>query len=212
MAETSAPPEDGRSARKRRAIVEAATELFLRNGYPGTSMDEIAALAAVSKQTVYKNFADKEQLFAAVAFGVTDRAGAFADAVAATLPYTDDLPADLRDLARRYVTTVIHPRVLSLRRLLIAEARRFPELARAYYERAPERTVAALETCFRRLAERGLLYVDDPRLAASHFAFLILSIPLDRAMFHGDDVPFTKAQLEHFADEGVRVFLAAYGA
>ena len=47
------------SARKRSAILEAATTLFLRNGYRGTSMDEIAALAAVSKQTVYKHFADK---------------------------------------------------------------------------------------------------------------------------------------------------------
>jgi TetR/AcrR family transcriptional regulator, mexJK operon transcriptional repressor len=55
--------EEGRSARKRRAIMEAATTVFLGKGYLGTSMDEIAALAAVSKQTVYKHFADKEGLF-----------------------------------------------------------------------------------------------------------------------------------------------------
>ena len=52
-----------RSDRKRRAILEAATARFLRNGYAGTSMDEIAAAAAVSKQTVYKHFDDKERLF-----------------------------------------------------------------------------------------------------------------------------------------------------
>src|SRR5437870_1635054 len=46
--------EEGRSIRKRRAIVEAAEEVFLSNGYVGTSMDEIAARASVSKQTVYK--------------------------------------------------------------------------------------------------------------------------------------------------------------
>jgi AcrR family transcriptional regulator len=57
------PHEDqGRSARKRSAILEAATTVFLDNGYLGTSMDEIAALARVSKQTVYKHFADKERL------------------------------------------------------------------------------------------------------------------------------------------------------
>ena len=50
-----------RSDRKRAAILEAATEAFLQRGYLGTSMDEIAAQAAVSKQTVYKHFADKEQ-------------------------------------------------------------------------------------------------------------------------------------------------------
>src|SRR3982075_2606071 len=61
-----------RSARKRRAIVQAATTVFLRNGYLGTSMDEIAALAAVSKQTVYKHFADKQSLFAEIVIGMVN--------------------------------------------------------------------------------------------------------------------------------------------
>src|SRR6202035_3324291 len=61
----------GRSARKRRAIMQAATALFLRDGYRSTSMDQIAADAAVSKQTVYKQFADKEQLFREIVLEVT---------------------------------------------------------------------------------------------------------------------------------------------
>src|SRR5580700_10175835 len=75
--EPARPHEEGRSARKRRAIMDAATTLFLRNGYQGTSMDEIAALAAVSKQTVYKNFADKQQLFSHIVLGAAARADAF---------------------------------------------------------------------------------------------------------------------------------------
>jgi TetR/AcrR family transcriptional repressor of mexJK operon len=54
------------SARKRRAIIEAATTVFLSNGYLGTTMDEIAARARVSRQTVYKHFADKERLFSEI--------------------------------------------------------------------------------------------------------------------------------------------------
>ena len=61
----------GRSARKRRAIMEAATASFLRDGYRNTSMDQVAADAAVSKQTVYKHFADKQQLFREIVLGVT---------------------------------------------------------------------------------------------------------------------------------------------
>ena len=70
-----APPTEPRSARKRRVILEAATETFLRKGYLGTSMDEIAALAGVSKQTVYKHFADKETLFTEIVAAVVDEAG-----------------------------------------------------------------------------------------------------------------------------------------
>ena len=69
-------PAEPRTSRKRRAILQAATTVFLRKGYVGTSMDEIAALATVSKQTVYKHFADKETLFSElVAERVTRRAG-----------------------------------------------------------------------------------------------------------------------------------------
>ena len=49
---------------KRKAILEAAETLFLRNGYDGSSMDAIAAEAGVSKLTVYSHFTDKETLFA----------------------------------------------------------------------------------------------------------------------------------------------------
>ena len=204
------PAEDeGRSARKRRAIMAAATELFLQQGYQGTSMDEIAARAAVSKQTVYKNFADKERLFSDITLGITERAEGFVGAVRATLPETEDLEADLTELARQYIASVMLPQVLQLRRLVIGEAARFPELARAYYERAPDRVLGALAAALQRLADRDLLRLDDADLAANHFAWLILS-PLDKAMFCGDDENLTPAELNRLADAGVRVFLAAY--
>jgi len=202
--------EESRSARKRRAITEAATTLFLRQGYQGTSMDEIAALAQVSKQTVYKHFADKEQLFSAIILGITDRAEEFAQAVPLLLQDIDNLEQALRALAQRYIRAVITPQVLQLRRLVIAEAGRFPALARAYYERAPERVIAALASALQQLADRGRVWLDDPLLAANHLAFLILAIPLDKAMFCGDESA-TAADLERFADAGVHVFLAAYG-
>src|SRR6478672_1234307 len=64
--------DERRSARKRRAIVDAATTAFLRGGYLGTSMDEIAAAAGVSKQTVYKHFADKKRLFSEIVTSMVD--------------------------------------------------------------------------------------------------------------------------------------------
>ena len=192
-------------------IREAATTLFLRRGYLGTSMEEIATLAGVSKQTVYTHFADKEQLFTDLIRGATDRVDDFLQHATALLPGTDDLETDLRELARRYLAQVLHPELLQLRRLVIGEAGRFPDLARTYYEQAPARTLAGLASCFLRLAERGLLRIDDPALAAGSFAYLVLGRPLDRAMFCGVDEALSPADRERQADEAVRVFLAAYG-
>jgi TetR/AcrR family transcriptional repressor of mexJK operon len=71
--------------------------------------------------------------------------------------------------------------------------------------------VATIASRFEDLAERGLLRIDDPVLAANHFAFLILSTPLDRAMFLWHEDGFSAAELERYADAAVGVFLAAYG-
>ena len=69
LASTQARGGETRTARKRRAILDAATTLFLREGYLATSMDQIAAAASVSKQTVYKQFADKQSLFREIVTG-----------------------------------------------------------------------------------------------------------------------------------------------
>jgi AcrR family transcriptional regulator len=203
--------EEPRSARKRRAIVEAATTVFLRNGYLGTSMDEIAALAGVSKQTVYKHFADKKGLFAEIVSSTVDEASETVHGEVLKLEDSGDVAADLGDLARRQLAAVMQPRLLQLRRLVIGESGRFPELGRVFYERGPGRTVAALAATFERLDARGVLDLDDPLLAAQHFNWLIMSIPLNEAMLLGHDAPPDRADLDRYADTGVAVFLAAYG-
>jgi TetR/AcrR family transcriptional regulator, mexJK operon transcriptional repressor len=206
--ETNASAEP-RSVRKRQAILEAATTAFLGNGYLGTSMDEIAALAAVSKQTVYKHFADKQRLFSEIVVATVNEAGEPTVDEVVNLRDSGDIEADLRDLARRLLARVMQPRLLQLRRVVIGEAGRFPELGRTFYELGPGRTVDALAAAFERLAERDVLELDDPQLAAAHFNWLIMSVPLNQAMLFGQDEP--PADLDRYADAGVRVFLAAYG-
>ena len=203
--------DERQSARKRRMILEAATAVFLRKGYLGTSMDEVAALAAVSKQTVYKHFADKQRLFSEIVSAMVDEVSDPVHEVVLHLDATGDLEANLRDLARRQLALVMQPRLLQLRRLVIGEAARFPELGRTFYERGPERTIDALPTTFASLAERGALDIDDARLAAAHFNWLVLSIPLNEAMLRGTDEPASAAELDRHADAGVRAFVRAYG-
>jgi len=198
--------EEGRSARKHRAIVQAATAHFLQAGYQGTSMDEIAVSARVSKQTVYKHFSDKEKLFEAIVLATLDRAGEPLRAEIAAVHKAADVAAALRHLADSYLATVLRPEVLQLRRMIIGEAGRLPDLARLYYQRAPERTLRLLADCFAGLADRGDLQLDDALAAAHHFAFLVIGPALDRSLFCGGE-PAPGAGSNAAA---VRVFLAAY--
>ena len=70
--------------------------------------------------------------------------------------------------------------------------------------------LVALASYLQNLAVRGLLHLEDLRLAASHFVGLILWMPLDGAMFRAEDEALTTAELERLADAGVRVLIAAY--
>ncbi|GAB3677143.1 TetR/AcrR family transcriptional regulator [Actinocorallia lasiicapitis] len=200
---------DSRSERKHQAILDAATTVFLDRGYSGTSMDDIAKLAAVSKQTVYKHFADKEKLFAEIVLATTDRIDGMIDLIADVPADSDALQENLTHLARRFLTALTQPQVIQLRRLIIANADTFPELGAAWYEQGFERVLATLAATFRNLADQGLLTVDDPMLAAHHFSGLLLWIPVNQAMFHGGP-QHTEADLDHYATAGVRAFLAAY--
>ena len=203
---------DPRTRRTRAAIVEAATTLFLRHGYQGTSTDDIARLAAVSKRTVYNNFGDKERLFTEIILGITVTAERLADELVLELGQAEDVPAALHDAAHRLLDAVTRPLILQLRRLLIAEAGRFPDLARDYYRAAPGRVLGGLAAAIGSLAERGALVAPDPRRAAEHFAFLVLGATLDRAMFEGEQSVPSDAERRRTADDAARVFLAAYAA
>lgn len=174
-------------------------------------MDEIAAAARISKQTIYTHFPSKEQLFADLVLGNADRVEEFAESLIRTFREADELEEGLRRVARMYVAFVVRPEVLQLRRLVLGEAGRFPDLARTYYERVPQRVYSMLAALFNELADEGRLRIDDPRLAAQHFAWLVLGIPLDRGMFLPPADAVGNASVDELAYAAIRVFLAAYG-
>jgi len=202
--------DETRSARKHREIMQAATAVFVAKGYDGTSMEEIATKAGVSKQTVYKHFADKERLFAEIVLATTDQVDQVVGLVTTSLGDTRDLESDLGRLARGFITALMKADVLQLRRLVIANADRMPKLGRSWYENGFERVLATLASCFQRLADQDLLHFEDPLLAANHFVGMLLWIPINEAMFTGNDKPRGQAELDRLADAGARAFLAAY--
>jgi TetR/AcrR family transcriptional regulator, mexJK operon transcriptional repressor len=209
---TSATAEPGRSDRRREAIIRAATEVFLRHGYVGATTDEVAARAAVSKQTLYRQFADKQRLFAEVILETTVQLVEGLSAVAGALRDVEDVRTGLRELADGLLHGLLDPDVLRLRRLVIAEADRFPEVGRAWFDRGFDRSLVILGESLRRLADRGLLHrLDDPTLAAYQFAGLVMYQPMNQAMFAGTDALPSAESLDRIADAAVETFLRTYG-
>jgi len=207
------PNPEGRTAIKRRAIHAAATEVFLQHGYLGASMDEVAAKAGVSKQTVYKQFENKERLFAEIVLGTNEQlADNLAKAYAETLDGATDAREALLALAYRLLESLTSDGILQLRRLVIAEADRFPEVCGAWFTTGFEKSLEALGQALTRLTDRGLLRtLDDPTLVAYQFAGLVMYKPMNRAMFAGTRQRPKPDELETLATRAVDVFLASYG-
>jgi len=209
----SGPREDDpRVVRTRAAVVDAARTLFLRQGYAGTTMEEIATAAGLSKRTVYNNYPDKRALFTQIVTDVIAVAEAFARGLHEefTVGVTAaNIRPTLDDLGRRLALGIARPEVITLRRMLIGEAREFPTLAAEYFDRAPGQVIDALAAGFGHLQQVGLLRTADPHRAAAQFAYLVAGEALDRAMIVGT-VP-TRAKVIAGAKEGVETFMARYG-
>lgn len=202
--------ETSRSDRKRAVILASAREQFLVNGFLGTSMDEVAARAAVSKQTVYKHFTDKETLFREVVGDVVRvRDGGIPEDF--LVEGEGSFEERLRIFARFFLRGVMLPEVLQLRRLVIGEVGRFPELGRALYDLGPKRAAEQLAKALSKAANHLGVTLPDSAIAAEHLLCLVLSLPLDRQMLLGDDNSLSDVALNRYADEGVNVFLRAYG-
>lgn len=206
----AAAEQSGRTEQKRRAILKEAETLFLERRFDGVSMEEVAARAEVSKQTIYKQFESKAALFVAVVQVMTNQGS---DRVQAEMPDPEteaEVRGALMGHGERLLNIVLTPRLLQLRRLVISETDRFPELGKALYEGGPGRAIAGLAAALRRWADRGLLALDDPMIAATQFNWLVMGDPVNRAMFFGS-VHFSPKQQKRHLTQSVRIFLAAYG-
>lgn len=195
---------------KRRAILEAAEQLFLRDGYLGANMDELATLSGVSKQTVYAHFGSKEALFVELVGTMTTAVGEDLRPDLREPDSLDDLRAILEEQAYLQLSAVLDPRVLRLRRVVIAEALRFPELGRVLWENGPQAAVRTLSGYFEQLAGQGWLTVDDPEFTATFYNWLVMGHPVNEAMLLGDDNRPDEAERRRRCAEAVRIFLTAH--
>jgi len=194
---------------KRHAVLQSAEELFLAHGFNGTSMDEVAIHAGVSKQTVYNQFANKASLFVEIVQSMTAEAAKRVQTEMREPKTLAQVATELSGHAERLLTIVMTPKLLRLRRLVIAEADRFPQLGRALYDGGPGRAIAGLAVSLQRWADRDLLSIGDAKVAATQFNWLVMGEPINQAMFRADYV-MSKAERVRHIEHAVRVFIAAY--
>ncbi|WP_061962525.1 TetR/AcrR family transcriptional regulator [Demequina flava] len=199
------------SLEKRRAVLAAAEEEFLSGGYDTVSMDRIAARSGVAKQTLYAHFGSKEGLFLQLVTAMTEETGDRVHADPLAVTSAGDLPDALHRLLSRQLDLVLTPRLMQLRRLVIGELGRFPDLARTLAERGPHRAIDILADVLADLDARGLLAVPHPGQAASQLNWLVMGQPVNDAMLLGDASIPSAAERDSHVRAAVRTFLAAYG-
>lgn len=198
---------------KRKAITQAATAVFGREGYVRASMDAIAAEAGVSKRTVYNHFADKETLFLSVALQnsaeLTER---IRELMAKYLDRVVELRQDLIDFAVQRARAVLSAGEHgALGRAIRAEVANIPaDVLEAWLEAGPIASQRDLAQHFAALAERGLLTVEDAALAAEQFTLLTFHGIAERSFWGA--LPVADEEVERIAAAGVDAFLRIHGA
>ncbi len=207
MKESSPPLRQGSPA-KRTAIVRAALEVFLREGYARASVDAIAASAGVSKRTIYDYYGDKEQLFLSTLQETKDaQAAAGRELLDRTLGQVDDIEEALTAFGREFAGEIARSAErAAVMRLTIAEASHFPVLLEPA---SPGNSFQhALATRLAELAAQGLLEVPDPMEAAEFLGLLVTGRVNNRSWFGA--VQLDDAEIARLVAGGIRIFLRAY--
>lgn len=197
-----------RTGRKIGQVLEGARTVFLRDGFEGASVDDIAREAGVSKATLYNYFPDKRILFIEVAKAECCRQEEAHDEMMAHSAPPEEA---LRVAADRMMRLILSPFGRNVFRVCVAETERFPELGREFWDSGPARIRAKMIAYFEQAMERGELQIEDVELAADQFAELCKANLFSKLMFGIQD-SFSEEEIARVADGAVATFMARFGA
>lgn len=198
---------DTLSPEKRKQILLGAARVFAADGYEGASMARIAAEAGVSKGTLYNYFESKAALFSAHVAETCQRSLAH---VFDGARHGADPAEVLRGIGRRMLTMMLSDAGLTMYRMVIAEAAKFPDLARWFFECGPARAVGSMAGWLAEEVRLGRLAVPDPEFAAEQFFNLCQTHLVMRRKLEMMGTP-SEAEIDRVVDAAVMVFLRSYG-
>ena len=192
-----------RGEARRSALLEAALEVFLEQGYEGASIEEIVRRVGGSKASLYAYFGSKQGLFWEVLNQLSDR---FIEGLAVPPEADAELEKTLNTIGLRFLRGFLDPAGCRMFRTLIAESQRFPELAQRFFERGPQRVRQVLGNYLRLQQDAGRIDCADPEMAASQFLELVKGPPHARVMLSVEPFPPGFDPAQHVAG-AVRLFL-----
>jgi AcrR family transcriptional regulator len=193
---------------RRTEIQEIAGPLFLKNGYEGTSMSQIASAVGGSKATLYTYFDSKEKLFEAY---MEMRVHQEAADVFEFPETTDTMRRVLTRFGLKFLDMTTGEESRTLLRLLYHEAPRFPEIGRIFYDLCLSSGRKRLTEYLIRAEAEGMLRVPDPVLAAEQFLTLCQAkIVMELMLCVQREISPNEA--EEIVKAAVSTFLAAYAA
>ncbi len=196
-----------RTGRKFSQVLEGARQIFLRDGFEGASVDDIARAAGVSKATLYSYFPDKRLLFMEVAQTECAR---MADRTLDLIDQTQPPRQVLTAAATRIVSFLLSDFAQRIFRICVAESDRFPELGRSFYASGPEMGRERMSGYLQQSIDRGELQIDDVTMAAEQFSELCKAKLWTRAVF-GIQTEFSQAEIDEVVTHAVDMFMARYG-
>lgn len=206
-ATVTALPQAIRRGRKFDQVLDGARRVFLRDGFEGASVDDIAREAGVSKATLYSYFPDKRLLFMEVAKAECRR---HADEAAGMIDDAAAVADVLRMAGSRIVGFAQSDFGQRMFRMCVAESDRFPALGQEFYRAGPMVVRERLVGFLARAQARGEVRIDDLALAADQFAQLCKADLHDRVIFGiSDSAPRDVARV---VEGAVAMFMARYGA
>lgn len=195
-----------KKGRKFDQVIEGARVVFMREGFEGASVDEIARDAGVSKATLYSYFPDKQHLFLAV----LESECAQQSEVEIMLHASDqDVEQTLRLICTTLITFFLSRFGQDMFRVCVAEAKRFPELGRTFYESGPQKWRRRIAQYLDSPKARAVLDIKDSHMAADQLAQLCRTDLMLKVLFGIEKDP-PMAEIERVADEAVKTFVARF--
>ena len=201
-------PRTSRGPQRRREIVAAAERVFLAHGFADATTLMVATEAGASKETIYRFFGSKEELFAEV---IETRSKWLSQELDADLSRVNDVRAVLHEFGCRLLGCMISDEVVSLTRVVFAETQHNPELGRLFLKHGPERTQHRLALFIENACGRGELHIDDPAMAARVFLSLVLGDLAIKNLCRVTPTSMSPDEIDTRVQLAANVFLSHYG-